>query len=304
MTSTRARGAMWTAAILVLASAAAPAAATASALDLYYQRAVMSAADGRCRLFTPDIASALNAAKAQARGAALRGGVDAADVAQATARAQASAARSPCNSRDLATAAGRVRAAFDSYSRMLRLNLPGETTAWRADRTLPIDGPVWRLAQTTTLGSAALTFGLTGQRGETPQLTAMSDFGGGPQPYAARLLIRDQDRAPQPYLSVWRQGASAQVPLRARTAPRPMNDIYPAGARGPADWRLLAPKQKSATTFGFPAAAIDAIGALDPREAITVEFLYSGPSGDIARQAYVEVGDFAAGQAFLTIAQR
>ncbi len=132
---------------------------------------------------------------------------------------------------------------------MLRLNLPGETAAWRADRTLPIGGPTWRLAQTTTLGSAALTFGLTGQRGEAPRLTAMSDFGGGPQPYAARLLIRDQDRAPQPYLSVWRQGASAPVPLRARTAPRPMNDIYPAGARGPpptgACWRLARSRRRS-----------------------------------------------------------
>ncbi len=302
MTSTRARGAIRAAASLVLASAPLPAAA--SALDVYYQRAVMSAADSRCRLFTPDIAAALNAAKAQARGAALRGGVDDAAVAQATARAQASAARAPCNSRDLATAAGRVRTAFDDYSRMLRLNLPGETTAWRADRTLPIGGPTWRLKQTTVLGSAPLTFGLTAQRGAAPQLTAMSDFGGGPQPYAARLLIRDQDRAPQPYLSVWRPGASAQVPLRARTAPRPMNDVYPAATRGPADWRLLAPGQKSATVFGFPGAAVEAIGALDPREAITVEFLYSGPSGDITRQAYVEVGDFAAGQAFLTVAQR
>ena len=302
MISTRGGGAIRAAAILVLAATPVPAAA--SALDVYYQRAVMSAADGRCRLFTPDIASALNTATAQARGAALRGGADAAAVAQAASLAKASANRAPCASRDLATAAGRVRAAFDSYSRMLRLVLPGDTAAWRADRTLPVGGPVWRLAQTTTLGSAALTFGLTGQRYQAPQLTAMSDFGGGPQPYAARLLIRDPDRAPQPYLGVWRPVASARVPLQMRTAPRPMNDIYQAGTRGPADWRLLAHGQKSATAFGFPAAAIAAIGALDPREAIIVEFLYSGPSGDFVRKAYVEVGDFAAGQAFLTIAPR
>ncbi len=29
-----------------------------------------------------------------------------------------------------------------------------------------------------------------------------------------------------------------------------------------------------------------------------------GNSGDVVRTAYVEVGDFAAGQAFLTVAQR
>jgi hypothetical protein len=40
---------------------------------------------------------------------------------------------------------------------------------------------------------------------------------------------------------------------------------------------------------------------LDPREAVAVEFLFSG---DRVRTAYVEVGDFAAGRAFLQVAAR
>ena len=122
MISTRQRGANRAATILAgvlgLALGAAPkTAAASSALDLYYQRAVMSDADVRCRLFSPEIASTLNAARAQARGAALRAGADGDAVQQAADRARAMANRSPCNSRDLATAAGRVRTAFDGYSR-------------------------------------------------------------------------------------------------------------------------------------------------------------------------------------------
>ena len=55
----------------------APAAAWASPSDLYYERSVMSAANQRCGLFSADLSSALESAQAQARGAALRGGVTA-----------------------------------------------------------------------------------------------------------------------------------------------------------------------------------------------------------------------------------
>ena len=74
--------------------AVGPALASTPAADLFYQRAVMSAADGACRLFAPDVGAALAAAKAQARGAALRSGVDAAslDGVEARAIAKASAA--------------------------------------------------------------------------------------------------------------------------------------------------------------------------------------------------------------------
>jgi len=305
MTSARDRGARWAAAILGLAlGAASTTAAASSAASLYYDRSVMSAADVRCRLFTPDIASALNASKAQARGAALRQGDDDLALAQIAFRAQTKADAAPCGSRDLVTAAARVRTAFDGYSRLLRLNLPGDVAGWRADRTLPIAGPVWRLSQTALMDGAVVTFGLTGQQDHAQQLTAASDFGGGPEPYAARLLIRNQARAPQPYLDVQRVGSIAGLALRARTPPRSMTRAYLAEARGPADRRLLIPGQKAATAFRFPAAAIDAIAALDPREAITVEFLFSGQTGDVARQAFIEVGDFAAGQAFLTVAGR
>jgi len=53
--------------------------------------------------------------------------------------------------------------------------------------------------------------------------------------------------------------------------------------------------------FRFPPEAARELARLDPREAVAVEFLFPG---DVTRRAYVEVGDFAAGQAFLTLAER
>jgi len=71
-------------AFLLIPTAASAANGAEAAL---YERALMQRADARCRLFSPDIAAALAAAAAQARGAALRGGDDGATVAATTARA-------------------------------------------------------------------------------------------------------------------------------------------------------------------------------------------------------------------------
>jgi hypothetical protein len=35
-----------------------------------------------------------------------------------------------------------------------------------------------------------------------------------------------------------------------------------------------------------------------------VEFVFAGSAGDLVRRAYVEVGDFAAGRAFLQVGPR
>ena len=288
----------------VACALAAPAAHANTPADAYYERTVMSAADTRCRLFTPELASALSAARAQARGAALRAGTAGAALQALAARAQQTAQSTACSSSDLAVAAGRVRTAFQGFSRLPRMSFPGDVATWRADRTYSVDGPTWRLAQDGRIGSQPFTFGLAGRRGETPRLLVVSDFGAGPAPYAARLLLRDATRAPDAYLNVLQVSATARLPLAARTPPRSATRSFSAEARDRAEQRLAGPGQPSATAFRFPAAAADAIAALDPREAVTVEFVFMGNSGDVVRTAYVEVGDFAAGQAFLTVAQR
>src|SRR5687768_14204872 len=75
-----------------LALAVPAASLAAGAADLFYERSVLRAADQRCGLFDPKISAALEAARAQARGAALRGGAPASELARLQAKAEQKAA--------------------------------------------------------------------------------------------------------------------------------------------------------------------------------------------------------------------
>src|SRR5687767_8724094 len=101
-----------------LALAVPAGAHAAGAADLYYERSVLRAADQRCGLFDPKVAAALEAARAQARGAALRGGTNAAELSRLQVKAQQKAASVGCGSADMKVAAGRVRTAFEGYAKL------------------------------------------------------------------------------------------------------------------------------------------------------------------------------------------
>jgi hypothetical protein len=287
---------------LVAAAMLAPAAAHAQAVNIFYERALMSAAGQRCGLFTAPVAAALAAGQAQARGAALRAGVAAQELSGVEARARSKAAAQACGSRDLAVAATRVKTAFDGYSRLVKMDYPGEVADWTAERIQSRDGMVWNLSQATRFGADRMTFGLAGKDG-IRSLLAVATFGDGARPYAARIVMRDVARAPQPYLD--RRGRAGVLPLSARVTPRAMTHAYLAEARFTPDPLLAPANTKGAIAWRFPVAAAQALANLDPREAVEVEFVFAGVGGrDAVRRAYVEVGDFAAGRAFLAVAQR
>jgi hypothetical protein len=69
-----------------------------------------------------------------------------------------------------------------------------------------------------------------------------------------------------------------------------------AEARDEAEPGLLPAPARSGTAFRFPARAAEDLAELDPRERFAVEFLFRG---DRVRTVVFEVGDFAAGKAFL-----
>jgi hypothetical protein len=199
----------------------------------------------------------------------------------------------------VATAAARVKAAFSGYARLSRLTYAGDVADWRADRNL---GKTvrWRLAQDTGFGPDRLTFGLAGAEGGDA-LLAVARFADEAQPYAARLVLRDVSRAPGPYLDRWGGGATSRLPLERRLPPAGATKSFAAQARAPAGGDLLPRGAGDGWTFRFPEAAAAELAGLDPREAVAVEFLFPG---DGVRRAYIEVGDFAAGRAFLRVASR
>ncbi|CAN7412681.1 hypothetical protein LJR225_002637 [Phenylobacterium sp. LjRoot225] len=278
--------------------ASTPGCAEAQILDLLYERTVMTIADGRCRLFTPDVSAALSAAQVQARGAARRAGAGVDALRSVEARARAKAAGTDCASQDLAVAAGRVRDAFAGYARMQRIDYPGEQAAWRADRT-GVGAIRWRLAQDARFGPDRMIFGLAGRQAPGV-LIAVAQFVDGETPYSARLLMRDSARSDGPYLDG--PGASRQaLPLDRRLPPRSGLRSYAAEARSTAGSDLRPKDARTGWAFRFPAQAAAELASLDPREAVAIEFLFPG---DVVRRAHVEVGDFAAGRAFLSLASR
>jgi len=279
-------------ALVVAGALAVPAAAlAANAADQLYERTLMTSADARCRLFAPSVGAALDSARAQARGATLRSGASQAQVEALEQRARAKASAAACDSTDLTTAAGRVRKAFEAYAVMQRMTYPGDVATWQAERTSSSTIPLWRLSQPAAFGGDRLVFGLAGRGGA---VMAVATFADGERPYGARLVVRDLARTQGPYIDP-RGGRS----LSAKVSPRSASLVFTAEARDEAPLTLLPTGAKTGLAFRFPAATAEAISRLDPREAVTIEFSFSGRDGDVVRKAYVEVGDFAAGRAFL-----
>jgi len=260
---------------------------------LLYERTLMVRADARCRLFTPDIAAALSAAAAQARGATLRSGVNEAGVRQIEARAALKAYAVPCALPDLKVAADRVRKAFDGYAQLRDMSFPGTVSAWdtvRAPWPLVVKGkvrpgPRWRLSQ----HSGPLVFGMTAG----PGLVAVTTAADAAQASGARLVMRDPARAQDAFINPRRADLQGRIP------PRSVSQVFLAASIGPAPESLSPAGAVAAVMVTFPPQAAQAMAALDPREGVSLELVFPTRTGERVETSLIEVGDFAAGRAFL-----
>ena len=237
-------------------------AGSASATDTaLFERTFMLEADRRCVLFTPAVRNSLQAGAAQARGAAKRAGGSPPSVeVRARTRAQATACRSP----DLAVAAGRVRSAHEGWVRVQRLEFPGTAAGWRADRT-PTASLRWRLVQTRPQATFGLAAGPTGPL----------------HPYAVARFPKQ--RTP----SLARLTIGRRVFLAETNLPAP-EGLRPAGRGAPA------------RAFRFSPAALAALDAAAPDDAVRLDFLARGRSGRTTT-VLIERGDYAAARAFLRL---
>jgi hypothetical protein len=267
-------------------------------LDLYRERMAITAAGDRCRLFDAETAAALAAGAAQARTAALRAGYVSAALDQGAAGARADVARLACDAPRLVKAAAEARDAFRAYNNLERMAFPGQVGGWRADRIMPRETAAWRLAQDAYAGQDRVVFGVAGQKGAEAVTLSVASADGS-SPYAARLLVRDAARLPEPVLP-----DDGAAPLSARAPLRAAAQVILAEARAPADPALRPKGADKAVAFRFPSSARQALERLDPREAVSVEILYPSVRGDLVRTAFLEVGDFDAGMAFLNTQMR
>ena len=200
----------------------------------------------------------------------------------------------PCNSPDLTIAAGRVRKAFDGYASLRDMSFPGPLSSWQADRKpWPLvvrgkvqPGPRWRLWQT---GGGGFTVGMTSGAG----LVAVSTAPDAATASSARLILRDPSKAADAFIDPRRNDLQGRVP------PRWLTQVFLAQSIGPAPQSLLPPGGQGGAVVTFPPEAAKAMTALDPREGATVELVFPTRTGERVETALVEVGDFAAGRAFL-----
>lgn len=272
------------AALMAVAALSLPTIAWAGPADTYYERAFVVAADARCQLFAPQIDAALNAATAQARGAALRAGAGEAELAAAASRARSRAGAVSCADPDLAVVRARVDGAFSGWLRTPRMEFPGRHRPWTANRVRSAEAN-WRLQQMSVVGASPVAFGYAG-KGETPGLTAVVSFVGRSRPYAARIVLRDPVRVSRPWLA-----GDGLVPVSARAS------LWATGV-APADVTLLAEGRRAGEAWRFPAATATALERLDPRETFAIEFHFR--DGSVATAKF-EAGDFTAGRAFLAM---
>jgi hypothetical protein len=179
------------------------------------------------------------------------------------------------------------------------MTYPGTLSSWQADRKpWPLvrqgkvqPGPRWRLSQTASGG--AMVFGMTSGAG----LVAVTTAPGASAAFSARLILRDPAKAADAVLDPRRND------LQGRAPPRSVTQVFFAQSIGPAPDSLLPPAALAAAQGGamitFPQEAAKAMAALDPRESATVELVFPTRTGERVQTALIEVGDFAAGRAFL-----
>lgn len=269
--------------LAALMLAAVPMNAWADISQTYYERSFVLAAHQRCGLFSAPVRSALTSAQRQAQGAALRGGVAENDLSASAARARNRAATVACDNPELRVVKGRVDDAFAGWVRMPRMNFPGMRADWVANRVV-YRSPNWRLVQATMTGASPVTFGYASSlQGES--LSAVVSFYGKPRPYAVRVVMRDPSKSPRPWLS-------RDLP------PEALQQVIWSSGMAQAAPGLLSAGKTEGQAWRFPAGVAAALDRLDPREPFAVEFVFSDDS--VARAVF-EVGDFAAGQAFLEL---
>lgn len=272
--------------IIVLATAPVASASEATnARTAFVERRGLLEADAQCRLFTPDIRSALSVTLAQARGALLRAGWTSANLRELETAAINAARARGCNDQRTTTAASDARRAFSSWINVSSMDFPGWDRSWGARRI--VDDSGWRLSQAIDAPLAA-TFGVR-QRGDAQRLTlAIPLSRGQTAPANAQLILRDTSRARVREIALPQrisQGLQAGLP-----SPGASTSI-------PSVRTMERSNGQQVAVYTFPDTAFRDLVILDPRETVEIRL----ESGRSSQRLLVEVGDVAAARAFLTI---
>tara|TARA_R110002096_G_scaffold12422_3_gene44752 strand:+ start:1829 stop:2692 length:864 start_codon:yes stop_codon:yes gene_type:complete len=257
-----------------------------TAQEAFAERSLAVAVDDRCALLSTRERDTLTASWLQSRGTLLRSGYSAEDIRSTFEIIARRASTQSCESDAATGLVAGVRGAFDLFSRMPALDYPGSARMWSAQRRRG-EIPVWTLSQTLADRPLPPRFGLySDPTGEVLTLSLPDTA----SPASVVLVVRDIAKAPSPVdPTLGGLLAVSGRPAWARLAPPPHAE---------ARFWINGRRQIDDRTFlEFPDTATAALAGLDPREAARIE-LYNS-HGELIESFHVEVGDFAAGLAFL-----
>lgn len=270
------------AALMVLASASA---AAQSERDVFAQRALARALDDRCGFFSENERLALDSAYLETRGNLLRSGFSAREIDSSYDQVIRNASGRPCDSAEALAIAAGIQSAFPAWQRERSQTFVGAPNAWSATRPFAYDS--WVIAQQLPSTELPAIVGVYNHEHERALTIAVNR---GTRIASLALIARDPDITPEihdPSLGGLLQIAGAP-PWTSYLPPETGHSRFlPSGHRS----------DEALDYYVFQPAVLDALAALDPREAIRIEAF--DPQGNILSRQYVGIGDFAAALAFV-----
>ncbi len=280
--------------------------------SLFIERAALRAANANCQILTSDETNALDMGYWLVRTTLIRSGRSLDQIDRVGEEAANYAATKACDDPALEGATARLTDAFKAFARIPFMEFPGEARQWTATRTLT---DVWAAWQATpqedarfgliypVRASDPLAFAEPDEEREPFMLAAMLALDPSDKmPATARLVFRDSKITPEPWLGGLFGDMGAQLP----TPPRAFSTQVFANSRKLVDAPPYADDNKTpGALFMFDPSTRPLLEALDPREAILIEFLPSDRDRTAkVRRIRMEVGDFQAASAFASIARK
>ncbi|WP_420431553.1 hypothetical protein [Hyphobacterium sp.] len=252
--------------------------------DSFAQRALARALDDRCALFTESERLALDGAYLQVRGDLLRDGFSPRDIDSSYDRVIRTVGNRPCDDTDVQLLADDIRSAFAAWQRERFQDFMGAPSLWQASRPYAYDS--W-LISTAVSDAPLLRAGVYQLNGESAlTVSAPADAS------IASLALVMRDPAQTPDLHDPTLGGLLTIEgLPAWT------HFIPPADNARRHLPVSRQRQEEADMFRFADATLQALTALDPREAIRIEAFDA--EGETVFVEFLGVGDFAAALAFV-----
>ena len=267
---------------------AAPAALadTAAVQRTWLERVAISAADKSCNLFSDGERLALKSGIYQAEGELLRANKTTIEMEKLAEEVTAHARSLGCAHPSVVEVAANIRSSYRQFAKTSYLEYPATRSTWGASRS---GHDKWAVSQTDKATNVVL--GL--RRIKNDIRLAISMPAKGMEPSSVKMILRDPDKMPEPWL-----GSIAGATKELSAAPRSIARI---------EWAGEIRKGKDAVgdpiwIFYFNPAAIEHLEALDPREALRLDFVPPQRAKDqTVKSVSFEVGDIRAAHAFALI---